>query len=63
MFNTLKDGKTAEWDLSIQVMPELDAFKYRFNIFDVTKVISQKDYPLIPVGTLVLNRNVDNYFA
>jgi catalase len=63
LFNTLQDGKTAEWDLSIQVMPELDAFKYRYNIFDVTKVISQKDYPLIPVGTLVLNKNVENYFA
>jgi catalase len=30
---------------------------------DPTKVVSQKDYPLIPVGRVVLNRNVENYFA
>jgi catalase len=29
----------------------------------VTKVVSQKDYPLIPVGKMILNRNPDNYFA
>jgi catalase len=29
----------------------------------VTKVIPHGDYPLIPVGRLVINRNVENYFA
>jgi catalase len=32
-------------------------------MLDPTKVVSQKDYPLIKVGKIVLNRNVDNYFA
>lgn len=59
----LDSGKTAEWDLFIQAIPEKDGFSYKWNIFDVTKVVSQKDYPLIPVGTMVLNRNVDNFFA
>lgn len=31
--------------------------------FDLTKVWYHKDYPLIPVGRIVLNRNVKNYFA
>lgn len=44
-------------------MPEEEAKKYRFDIFDVTKVIFKKDYPLIYVGELVLNRNPDNFFA
>jgi catalase len=47
----------------IQAIPEKEAYSYHTNIFDVTKVVPQSDYPLIPVGTLVLNRNVDNYFA
>ena len=59
----LDQGKTAEWDLKIQVIPEKDGYSYKWNIFDVTKVVSQKDYPLIPVGTLVLNKNVENFFA
>ena len=63
LFNHIESGKTAEWKLFIQAMPETDAIKYRFNIFDVTKVISQKDYPLIPIGEMVLNKNPLNYFA
>lgn len=47
----------------IQAIPERDALSYKWNIFDVTKVVPQSDYPLIPVGTLVLNKNVENYFA
>jgi len=57
LFNHLNSGKTAEWELKIQVIPERDAFNYRWNIFDVTKVVPHGDYPLITVGKLVLNRN------
>lgn len=62
LFEHIETGKTAEWDLYIQAIPEMDGFKYRWNIFDVTKVVPHGDYPLIPVGTLVLNKNVTNYF-
>src|SRR5690554_1001719 len=44
-------------------MPAAEAPNYRFNPFDLTKVWSQKDYPLIEVGKMVLNRVPDNYFA
>ena len=47
----------------MQVMPEKDGEKYKFDIFDITKVWPHSDYPLIPVGKLVLNKNPDNYFA
>ncbi len=51
------------WTLKMQIMPAADAAKYRFNPFDVTKVWSHRDYPLITVGRIVLNRNPENYFA
>ena len=52
------------WMLScVQVMTFAEAEKFRFNPFDLTKVWSHKDYPLIPVGRFVLNRNPQNYFA
>ena len=63
LVKTLDAGQTVEWDFKVQVMPEVDGFGYKWNIFDVTKVIPHKDYPLIPVGRLVLTRNPDNYFA
>lgn len=44
-------------------MPEKDAATYKFDVFDVTKVWPHADYPLIPVGKLVLNRNPTNYHA
>jgi catalase len=44
-------------------MPEKDAETYRWHPFDVTKVWPHKDYPLIEVGILELNRNPENYFA
>ena len=59
----IEAGNTSEWDVFIQAIPEKDAFSYKWNIFDVTKVVPHGDYPLIPVGTLVLNRWPDNYFA
>jgi catalase len=40
-----------------------DAPKYRFDSFDVTKVWSQKDYPLIEIGKMVLDKNPQNYFS
>jgi catalase len=44
-------------------MPLEEADTYHFDPFDVTKIWSHKDYPLIEVGRMVLNRNPENYFA
>jgi len=33
-----------------------------YNPFDLTKVWYKKDFPLIEVGVLELNRNPENYF-
>ena len=44
-------------------MPESDVGKHWYNPFDLTKVWPHKDYPLIEVGMLELNRNPENYFA
>lgn len=40
-----------------------EAAANKFNPFDITKVWSHAEFPLIPVGKLVLNRNPTNYFA
>lgn len=63
LFNAIANGDYPAWKLYVQVMPLQDADTYRFDPFDVTKVWSQTDYPLIPVGRLVLNANPQNYFA
>jgi catalase len=45
------------------VLSPEQAEKFRWNIFDLTKVWPQKEVPLRPFGKLVLNKNVENYFA
>ena len=51
------------WRVEVQIMPYEDAAGYRFNPFDVTKVWPHGDYPVIPFGRLVLDRNPENFFA
>jgi catalase len=63
LFNAIEKGDFPSWKLYVQIMPLEDADTYRFDPFDVTKVWSQKDYPLIEVGRMVLDRNPENYFA
>lgn len=63
LFENIEKGNFPRWKMSVQIMPEADAHTYRYNPFDLTKTWSQKDYPLIEVGIMELNRNPENYFA
>ena len=57
LHNAISRGEFPSWTLKMQIMPFDEAKSYRFNPFDLTKSISQKDYPLIEVGKLTLDRN------
>ncbi len=63
LMESIDAGDFPSWKLSVQVMPYEDAKTYRVNPFDLTKTWSHTDYPLIPVGTMTLNKNPDNFFA
>jgi catalase len=63
LFEAIERGDFPKWRVCIQVMPEAEAENYRVNPFDLTKIWSHKDYPLIDVGEMELNRNPKNYFA
>ncbi|MFF2108866.1 catalase [Rhodococcus koreensis] len=63
LFHAIEDGAFPSWTVKVQILPEEDAEGYRFDPFDLTKVWSQKDYPLIEVGKLTLNRNPENFHA
>ncbi|CAF94333.1 unnamed protein product, partial [Tetraodon nigroviridis] len=63
LFNAIANGNYPSWTFYIQVMTFEQAEKFQFNPFDLTKIWPHKEYPLIPVGKMVLNRNPFNYFA
>ena len=63
LFEHIKAGGIAAWKAFVQVMPYEDAATYRYDPFDITRVWRYKDYPLVPIGRLVLDRNPQNFFA
>ncbi|NLN27617.1 MAG: catalase [Firmicutes bacterium] len=63
LFYAIERGDYPKWRFCIQIMTEEQAEQVPFNPFDLTKVWPHKDFPLIEVGILELNRNPDNYFT
>lgn len=62
LFEAIERKDFPKWKMYVQIMTEEQAKTYRFHPFDLTKVWSKKDFPLIPVGEFELNRNPENYF-
>lgn len=63
LFENIQKGNFPKWKMHVQIMPEKEVSKFKYNPFDLTKVWPHKDYPLIEVGILELNKNPENYFA
>ena len=62
LYEAIERGDFPRWTMYVQIMTEQQARELPYNPFDLTKVWSQKDYPLIEVGYFELNRNPENYF-
>ena len=63
LVESIDKGDFPSWTVKVQIMTEAQAQDYYINPFDVTKVWLHSDFPLIEIGQLELNRNVDNFFA
>src|SRR5574343_2034770 len=63
LLEAIDRGDFPKWTMYVQIMPEADASKVPYNPFDLTKIWPHKDYPLIEVGVVELNRNPENFFA
>ncbi|MCW2902689.1 MAG: katE [Streptosporangiaceae bacterium] len=63
LWESIDAGYYPEWELCLQLVPEADERKFEFDLLDPTKIIPEEEVPARPVGTLVLDRNPDNFFA
>lgn len=63
LFDSIAAGIAPAWTVEVQIMPVTEAASYRFDVFDLTKVWPQADYPRHKLGRMVLDRNPQNYFA
>lgn len=62
LYDAIAHKNYPTWKVYVQIIPYEAGMHYKHDIFDVTKVVSKKDYPLHEVGYFTLNKNPDNYF-
>lgn len=63
LYDSIAAGNYPEWRLFIQIIDPADEDKFDFDPLDVTKTWPEDILPLQPVGRMVLNKNIDNFFA
>ncbi|MDH7972441.1 catalase [Sphingomonas sp. AR_OL41] len=63
LFEAIDSGNFPEWELGIQVFDQKFADAQPYDVLDSTKLIPEDDIPVRIIGRMVLDRNVDNFFA
>jgi len=63
LFDAIARGDFPEWEFCIQSFDQKTADAFEFDVLDATKLIPEEDIPLEVIGKMVLDRNVDNFFA
>ena len=61
--DAIEAGDFPEWELLVQVMSDEEHPELEFDPLDDTKVWPEDQFPLLPVGRMVLDRNPGNVFA
>jgi catalase len=63
MFEAIDAGAFPEWELGLQVFDQAFADAQPYDVLDATKLIPEDDIAVRIIGRMVLDRNVDNFFA
>ncbi|MTV27161.1 catalase [Nitriliruptoraceae bacterium ZYF776] len=63
LWDAILAGDPPTWELGIQVFDEDFAESFAFDVLDATKIIPEEEIPVRPIGRLVLDQVVDNFFA
>jgi catalase len=63
LYEAIERGEHPEWELNVQLMDDHDHPELDWDPLDDTKVWPEEQFPLHPVGRLVLDRTPQNFFA
>jgi catalase len=63
LYESIERGDYPEWELRVQVMSDDEHPELDFDPLDDTKVWPEDQFPAKPVGRMVLDRNVSNFFT
>ncbi|CAG9462382.1 unnamed protein product [Pedinophyceae sp. YPF-701] len=63
LYSSIERGEYPEWTLCVQCMDPADEMSFGFDPLDATKEWPEATFPMRPIGRMVLDKNVDNFFA
>ncbi|KEO84924.1 catalase [Tumebacillus flagellatus] len=63
LYEAIERGDCPEWELCVQIMSDDEHPELDFDPLDPTKLWPREQFPFLPVGKMVLNKNPENYFA
>ncbi len=63
LYEAIESGNFPEWEFCVQIMSDDEHPELDFDPLDDTKVWNEDQFPMMPVGRMVLDRNPVNYFA
>jgi catalase len=63
LYESIAMGNFPEWELGIQAFDQEFADAQPYDVLDPTKLIPEEVLPVRLIGRMVLDRNVDNFFA
>jgi catalase len=63
LLDAIARGDHPEWELCVQLMDDHEHPELDWDPLDDTKVWPEQDFPVMPIGRMVLNRGPENFFA
>ena len=63
LYDAIERGEYPEWEMNVQFMTDGEHPELDFDPLDDTKIWPEAQFPMRPVGRMVLDRNPVNYFA
>lgn len=63
LWDAITMGTPPEWDFGVQLFGDDFADQFDFDVLDATKIIPEELIPVRKIGSFVLDRVVDNFFA
>jgi len=63
LYEAIEKGDFPEWELFVQILSDDEHPELDFDPLDDTKLWPKEQFPFLPVGKMVLNKNPSNFFA
>jgi len=63
LWESIKNRDFPEWEFCVQAFDQATADGFAFDVLDPTKLIPEELVPLTPLGKMVLDENVEDFFA